>query len=135
MTTSLSLTIQNSPKKSSFDSSEVARSRTRPVASRDLSDSKAGSDSANRSASVAPNDHFKPIGSIDILRPGRPDAAARMKRAQEAATHDAWFRAKVEAGMTEADNPATEWVPHSQVMTDLDNRITRYEKALVKGAK
>lgn len=73
--------------------------------------------------------------SADVHRPGRPDAAARMKRAHEAAAHDAWFRAEVEAGIKEADDPATEWVPHSKVMTDLDNRIARYEKALAKGAK
>lgn len=73
--------------------------------------------------------------SVDVHRSGRPDAAARMKRAHEAAAHDAWFRAEVEAGIKEADDPATEWVPHSKVMTDLDNRIARYEKALAKGAK
>src|SRR3546814_8246120 len=39
----------------------------------------------------------------------RPDAAARMKRAHEAAAHDAWFRAEVDAGIKEADDPATEW--------------------------
>lgn len=73
--------------------------------------------------------------SADIHRPGRPDAAARMKRAHEAAAHDAWFRAEVEAGLKEADDPATQWVPHAEVMADLDNRIARYEKALAKGAK
>lgn len=73
--------------------------------------------------------------SVDVHRSGRPDAAARMKRAHEAAAHDAWFRAEVEAGIKEANDPATEWVPHAKVMADLDNRIARYEKALAKGAK
>lgn len=65
----------------------------------------------------------------------RPDASQRLKRAHKAAAHDAWFRAEVEAGIKEADDPATEWVPHSKVIADLDNRIARYEKALAKGAK
>src|SRR3546814_11560420 len=55
----------------------------------------------------------------------RPDAAARMKRAHAAAAHDAWFRAEVDAGIKEADDPAPEWVPHSKVMGALANRIAR----------
>jgi len=32
----------------------------------------------------------------------RPDQAERMRRQHEAAEHDAWFRAEVEAGLAEA---------------------------------
>lgn len=32
-------------------------------------------------------------------RPRRPDAAAQMRRAHEAAGHDAWFRAQVQASI------------------------------------
>src|SRR3546814_5478553 len=37
----------------------------------------------------------------------RPDAAARMKRAHEAAAHDAWFRAEVDAGIKERSEEHT----------------------------
>ena len=34
-------------------------------------------------------------------RPRRPDAAAQMRRAHEAAEHDAWFRAQVQASIND----------------------------------
>lgn len=40
----------------------------------------------------------------------RPDRAEALKRAHEAAAHDAWFRDQVAEAITEADSPAAEWV-------------------------
>lgn len=73
-------------------------------------------------------------GAGDVARPGRPDAAARMKRAHEAAAHDAWFKAEVEQALKEADDPATQWVSHEAVMTKLAKRRAKYTKAIKAGA-
>lgn len=70
--------------------------------------------------------------SADIHRPGRPDAAARMKRAHEAAAHDAWFRAQVDAGIKEADDPATQWISHEDSMVRMHKRLDELE-ARAKG--
>jgi hypothetical protein len=69
-----------------------------------------------------------------VSRPGRPDAAVRLKRAHEAAAYDAWFRAEVKAGLKEADDPTTQWVSHEDVMDRLTKRRARYAKALKAGA-
>lgn len=63
----------------------------------------------------------------DVNRPGRPDAAARMKRAHEAAAYDAWFRAEVEAGIKEADDPNTQWVSHDDAMARMHKRLDELE--------
>lgn len=49
----------------------------------------------------------------------RPDRAEAMRRTHEAAAHDKWFREQVEAAVTEADDPNTEWVPHEIVKQDM----------------
>ncbi|WP_198926032.1 hypothetical protein [Acidithiobacillus thiooxidans] len=48
----------------------------------------------------------------------RPDAAERMRNAFAAAEHDRWFREQVEMGLKEADDPATQWIPHESVERD-----------------
>lgn len=73
--------------------------------------------------------------NADANRPGRPDAAARMKRAHEAAAYAAWFRAQVDAGIKEADDPATQWVSHEDVMDRLAKRRTRYARDLKAGTE
>jgi hypothetical protein len=55
----------------------------------------------------------------------RPDRAAAMKRAHEAAAHDRWFRTQVEAGLREASDPAATMLPHEQVMTEMKAVIDR----------
>ncbi len=47
----------------------------------------------------------------------RPDTAERQRRAHEAASHAAWFRAEVEQALREADDPATEWLSDEAVKT------------------
>lgn len=46
-------------------------------------------------------------------------ASERMKRAHEAAAHDKWFREQVAQAIKEADDPATEWLPHEVVKADM----------------
>jgi hypothetical protein len=55
----------------------------------------------------------------------RPDRSAAMKRAHEAAAHDRWFRAQVEEGLREADDPAIAGIPHEQVMAEMKAAIDR----------
>jgi hypothetical protein len=52
----------------------------------------------------------------------RPDRAAALKRTHEAAGHDRWFRAQVEQGLAEAEDPNTSWVPHDVVKDDIDRQ-------------
>lgn len=40
----------------------------------------------------------------------RADTSERLRKAHEAAAHDTWFRAQVEQGIKEADDPSTQWV-------------------------
>lgn len=53
----------------------------------------------------------------------RPDTAAQMKithqRAQDAEAYDAWYRAEIEQGLKEADDPATEKISHAKAMSML----------------
>ena len=65
--------------------------------------------------------------NADVNRPGRPDAAARMKRAHEAAAYEAWFRAQVDAGVKEADDPATQWVSHEEAMARMHRHLDELE--------
>lgn len=39
--------------------------------------------------------------------------------AEEAAAHDRWFRAQVEAAVREADAPDAVFIPHDQVMAEM----------------
>ena len=60
----------------------------------------------------------------------RPDISERMKRAHEAAAHDTWFRAEVEQGIKEADDPSTQWVSNE----DANKSWAKQRAALVKRA-
>lgn len=44
----------------------------------------------------------------------RPDRAAALRNAHEAAAHDAWFREQVRIGLDEANDPATQWVSNDE---------------------
>ena len=45
-----------------------------------------------------------------------------MREYVEKAEHDAWFRAEVEEGLREADDPNAEWVPHEQMKAEWEVR-------------
>lgn len=66
--------------------------------------------------------------SAEPLRPGRPDAAARMKRAHEAAAYDAWLKAELDQAVKEADAPNTQWVSHADAMADMHRHLDKLEK-------
>ncbi len=51
--------------------------------------------------------------AAQLLRVLMRDAVERGQAARE---HDAWFRAEVEKGLQEADDPNTKWIPHEEVM-------------------
>ncbi len=57
----------------------------------------------------------------------RPDSAAAMKRAHEAAAYDKWLKAEVQEAI---DDPSP-GIPHEEVMRHMDEKIAR----LKKGAK
>ncbi len=55
----------------------------------------------------------------------RPDRAAALKRAHEAAAHDRWFRTQLQEAIREADDPATVMIPHETVMAEVSAVIDR----------
>lgn len=54
--------------------------------------------------------------------------ASEFATAEEAEAHDRWFRQQVEAALREADDPATQWIPHDQVMANMEALIEAAEK-------
>lgn len=69
-----------------------------------------------------------------VIRHKRPDRTEELQRMRKAAKYDQWFRAEVEQAIIEADNPNTVWVPHEQVMADMDQRIMSLD-AKIKSQK
>jgi hypothetical protein len=64
--------------------------------------------------------------SVTIVK--RADTSERMKRAHEAAAHDTWFRAQVEQGIKEANNPSTQWVSNEAVKATSAKRRAAWAK-------
>jgi hypothetical protein len=62
----------------------------------------------------------------------RPDTSAALKRAHAAAVHDKWFRAEVEQALQEADDPATEWIPHAVVKADMAKQRAELKARIAK---
>lgn len=58
----------------------------------------------------------------------RADTSERLRKAHEAAAHDTWFRAQVEQGLKEADDPATQWVSNDAVMAESAKRRDVWSK-------
>ena len=48
----------------------------------------------------------------------RPDRAEALKRAHEAAEHDAWFRGQVQQALDEAGKPDAVFIPHEQIKAE-----------------
>lgn len=57
-------------------------------------------------------------------RPGSQLLRDFMRDYVAKAEHDAWFRAEVEQGLREAEDPNTEWIPHDQVLAEWDREKT-----------
>jgi hypothetical protein len=54
----------------------------------------------------------------------------------DVAGHDAWFCAEVEQGLREAGDPVTQWIPHEQVMDEMQRLLElRIAKARLRRAK
>ena len=64
----------------------------------------------------------------------RADTSQRMRKAHEAAAHDAWFRAQVEQGLQEADDPSTQWVSNAAVKASSAKRRAAWAKKVQAGA-
>lgn len=60
----------------------------------------------------------------------RTDAADRMRQTHAAAAYDKWFRAEVEEGIKEADDPSTLWVSNA----DANKSWAKKRAELVKRA-
>jgi len=58
----------------------------------------------------------------------RADTSERMRKAHEAAAHDAWFRAQVAHGLQEADDPKTQWVSNEAVKATSAKRRAAWAK-------
>jgi predicted transcriptional regulator len=68
-------------------------------------------------------------------RPGSQLLRDFMRDYVERAEYDAWFRAEVEAGLREADDPNVEWIPHEEVMRKLKLREKEWLKKASLGRK
>lgn len=60
----------------------------------------------------------------------RADASERLRHAHQAAAYDKWFRAEVEQGIKEADDPDTQWVSNE----DAEKSWAKQRAEMVKRA-
>lgn len=67
--------------------------------------------------------------SADATRTERPDSAARMKRAHEAAAYDAWFRQQVQASI---DDPRPS-IPGEEVEAHFAKKRAALRKRMAQG--
>ncbi|WP_061790163.1 hypothetical protein [Herbaspirillum rubrisubalbicans] len=83
------------------------------------------------------------VGTFDIsnwnpeLKPlarTRPDRAVAMKNAHEAVEHDRWFRSQVEQALTQADDPATQWVTQEQAQASWAKKRAKLLKQMKRGS-
>jgi len=54
--------------------------------------------------------------------------ASEFATVEEAEAYDRWFREEVEAALREADEPGAVFIPHDQVMAEMDAIINDAEK-------
>lgn len=64
----------------------------------------------------------------------RPDRTEALKRAHEAAAHDAWFREQVEVAIAEADSPTAEWVSNEDAKASWAKKRAELAKRVAGGA-
>lgn len=65
---------------------------------------------------------------VELVGKSRGDASERMRQTHQAAAYDKWFRAEVQQGIREADDPATEWVSNDTVMAESVKRRDIWRK-------
>ncbi|WP_293234582.1 hypothetical protein [Paludibacterium sp.] len=64
----------------------------------------------------------------------RPDSRAALKKAHQAAAYDEWFRAQVEIGLKEADDPNTQWVSNEDAKAGWAAKRAALAKRAKRGA-
>jgi hypothetical protein len=57
-------------------------------------------------------------GDVELAGKSRNDTSERMRQTHQAAAYDKWFRAQVERGLKEADDPGTQWVSNEAVKAE-----------------
>ena len=62
----------------------------------------------------------------------RPDSSARMIRTFGAAEHDKWFREQVEDAVIKADMPDAVWIPHEEVINDMQQQRAAIKAEIAK---
>ncbi len=65
---------------------------------------------------------------VELAGKSRNDASERMRQTHAAAAYDKWFRAEVEQGLKEADDPSTQWVSNELVMAESAKRRNAWLK-------
>ena len=58
----------------------------------------------------------------ELAGKSRIDASERMRQTHQAAAYDKWFRAQVQQGLQEADDPGAQWVTNDTVMAQSAKR-------------
>ena len=74
-------------------------------------------------------EHHEPDAPTAVKR---PDRAAALRQAHEAAAHDKWFREQVGEALKEADDPQTQWVPHEVVKSDMASQRAALKARIAK---
>lgn len=52
---------------------------------------------------------------------------------KEETEYDKWFRTEVQAGLAEADDPQTEWIPHEVVEQEMLEELARLDALIEAG--
>ena len=66
---------------------------------------------------------------VELVGNSRSDTSERMRQTHQAAAYDKWFRAEVSAGVKEANDANTKWVPNSTVMAESAKRRAAWRKS------
>ncbi|MEM9966208.1 MAG: hypothetical protein AAGC58_12775 [Asticcacaulis sp.] len=65
----------------------------------------------------------------------RPDRAAVLKQAHEAAAHDKWFREQVSQGIAKADSPNAVWISNDDAKASWAKKRAELKARLASGDK
>ncbi|WP_035052810.1 hypothetical protein [Andreprevotia chitinilytica] len=72
--------------------------------------------------------------AVALIGKSREDASERLRQAHEAAAHDKWFRAQVEQGIREADDPNAEWISNEDANASWAAKRAKLAKRTEGGA-
>ncbi len=65
----------------------------------------------------------------------RPDSSERMKRTFGAAEHGQWVRKQVEEAIVKADKPDAVWIPHEEVVNDMQRQRDVIEARIARKSR